>query len=275
MSGERNRIEEIKKRKMMREKELRRKIYILRRIMLVVIAAALLGLVIFGVTSCVGAIQKRRAEEAERIAAEEAAKPTPTPAPVYNSKGIDETFYHNSVFVGNSFIEGMTIYELISDADYFSKVALTVSQATSVSTNMGTVPIIEELNSGKKYDKVFMMFGENEVGWIGNSFFEQYKNLIDTVKEYQPQAKIYLMAITPISKSVSEDNIDGLNIDSVKDYNARMKTLANESGVIYADIFSAAVGTDGYLPKDAATDGVHFGEDYYIKCLKYMQEHCK
>lgn len=275
MSGERKRIEDIQKRKLLREKELKRRIYMMRRGILIVAALAVIAAAVFGIKSCVTYVKQKQAEEAARIAAEEAAKPTPTPAPSYNSKGIDETFYKNSVFVGNSFIEGMQIYELISDAEYFSKVGLSVSQANTVATNLGTVPVIEELNSGKKYDKVFMMFGENEVGWIGNSFFEQYAELINKVKSYQPQAKIYLMAITPISKGVSDDNIDGLSIDLVNDYNTRMKALAKDCGAVFADIFSATVGKDGFLPKEAATDGIHFGEDYYIKCLKYMQENCK
>ena len=277
MAGERKKIEDIQKRKMQREKEPKRRIYMLRRIVMVIAAIGIIIAIIFGIRGCVKSMSERRAEkaaaEAARIAAEEAAKPTPTPEPVYNDDGINETYYANSAFFGNSFIEGMKIYELISDTDYFSKVGLTVSQAVTISTDTGTVPVVDEFSSGKQYNKIFMMFGENEIGWVGDAFFEQYEAMIDKVKLNQPNAKIYLISITPISKKVSDADEDGLNIDRIKAYNSGIQTVARNVGATYADVFTITADKNGYLPDDAATDGVHFGEDYYIKCLKYIQEH--
>ena len=273
MAIDRKRIEDIKRRSEQREKAAKRRLYMLRRALLVLIAIGLIAAAAFGIRGCVRSIQEKRAEEAARIAAEEAAKPTPTPEPVFSDKGINETFYDNSAFFGNSFIDGMKVYELVPEGtDYFSKVGLTVAQATTESTDTGDVPVIEEFESGKKYSKIFMMFGENEIGWVGDSFFEQYEAMINTLKKSQPDAKLYLLAITPISKKVSEENEDGLNIDRVKAYNSGIKTVAKNTGSTYVDLFGAIKGKDGYLPENAATDGVHFGEDYYIKCLKYIQE---
>lgn len=279
MAGERKRIEDIQKRKEQREKASKRRIYMMRRAIMALIAIGIIVAVIFGIRGCVMSIAERRAEkaaaEAARVAAEEAAKPTPTPEPVYNDDGINETYYKNSAFFGNSFIEGMKIYELISDTDYFSKVGLTVSQAVTIPTDTGTVPVVDEFSKGKQYDRIFMMFGENEIGWIGDAFFEQYEAMIDKVKLNQPKAKIYLVSITPISKKVSDADEDGLNIDRIKAYNSGIQTVARNVGATYVDLYTITADKDGYLPADAATDGVHFGEDYYIKCLKYIQEHCE
>lgn len=271
MAGERKRIEEIQKRKREREEALRQRIFMIRRIILAAAALAIILAVIFGIKGCISAIEQKKAEEAARIAAEEAAKPTPTPAPIIDENGINQTFYDNSAFVGNSFAEGMIIYELLDNCDYFSKVGLNVNSVMSEATATGSVPIIEELNSEKKYSKIFLVFGENEVGWIGDAFFEQYRTIISKVKEYQPQSKIYILAITPISQKVSEQNVDGLNIENIKTYNEKLKSLASETGTEFSDVFTPLVQTDGYLSPDAATDGVHFGEDYYIKILKTIQ----
>ena len=276
MAGNRERIEDIQKRKAQREKENKRRIYMLRRVIIVVAAIGIIVAAVLGVRSGVLAIREhlaqKAAEEAARIAAEEAAKPTPTPEPVYTPKGINETYYHNCAFFGNSFIEGMEIYELVPGADYFSKVGLTVSQAATISTDTGTVPVVEEFSQGKQYDKIFMMFGENEIGWVGDAFFERYEALIDKVTLNQPNAKIYLLSIPAISKKVSDEDDDGLNIDRIKAYNSGIQTIAKNVGATYADIFPITAGEDGYLPPDAATDGVHFGEDYYIKSLTHIQE---
>ena len=37
------------------------------------------------------------------------------------------------------------------------------------------------------------------------------------------------------------------------------------------DIYSAVADKDGNLPAGSASDGVHFGKDYYEKCLLYIQ----
>ncbi len=273
MAIDRKKILEIQKRKEQREKAAKRKIYMLRRALLALAAIGLIIAVILGIRGCVKDMQAKKAEEAARIAAAEAAKPTPSPAPVLNEYGINETFFSNSAFFGNSFIEAMKVYELVpSDTEYISKVGMTVSQAVSEPTDTGTVPAAEEFASGRKYDKIFMMFGENEIGWVGDAFFEQYEAMIKKIKLSQPDAKIYLLSITPISHELSDQNVDGLNIDKIKAYNSGIKTVAKNTGSTYINLFSVLVGNDGYLPDSAATDGVHFGEDYYIKCLKYIQE---
>ncbi len=273
MAVDRKRIEDIKRRSEERERKAKRRIFMLRRVLLALAALAIIAAAVFAVRGCVGSIRKKHAENAALKAAESTAVPTPAPSPSYNEKGINETFFSNSAFFGNSFIEGMKVYELVpSDTDYISKVGFTVSQASTEAADGGTVPAIEEFSSGRQYDKIFMMFGENEIGWIGDAFFEQYEAMINKIKEMQPDAKIYLMSITPISKTASDRADDGLTLSKIKAYNSGIKTVAANTNSTYVDLFTVIAGPDGYLPENAATDGVHFGEDYYIKCLKYMQE---
>ena len=121
-----------------------------------------------------------------------------------------------------------------------------------------------------------MIFGENELGWANSdTFVEQYDALIDKAKSYQSTAKIYLLAITPVTKEVSDNNVDNTNNEQIVKYNELIKKLAESKGVVYADVYSAVVGEDGNLPDGVASDGIHFGEDYYKKCLVYIQNNIK
>ncbi|MBQ7573422.1 MAG: hypothetical protein IJT23_04115 [Clostridia bacterium] len=277
MAIEKHRIEEIQKRKRERERQNKRRIFILRRVLLCLLALLILVALVLGIKSCAGKVAEHRAQREAQIKAElEAnATPTPTPEPVIDDNGINQTYYSNCAFLGNSFIDGLAVYGLIDDADYFSKVGLSVSQAMTDSMDMSDIPVVDELDNGKEYNKIFLMFGENEVGWVGNSFIEAYEELIEKVRSYQPNAKLYLLAITAISKNISNQDIDNLNIEAVKEYNKDIKALAKKMNVGYANIFKATVGKDGYLPAEVATDGVHFGEDYYIRCLKFIQKNCE
>ena len=65
--------------------------------------------------------------------------------------------------------------------------------------------------------------------------------------------------------------MDNANNDLIRQYNELIKGLATEKGVTYLDIYSAVADKDGNLPAGSASDGVHFGKDYYEKCLLYIQ----
>ncbi len=274
----RERVEEIQKRKEERENALKQKILYLKRGLVILAGLAVIALIIFGIKSCASSVSARRAEkeaaEKARIeaqqAAEEAAKTQNT---VAVNGGVDQEFYKNSAFVGNSFADGMEIYNLVDGADFFARVGLSVEDAEKLSTTTGKVSVIDELDRDKKYSKIFFMFGENELGWLDESvFISKYEALINKAKKYQPDADIYLLAITPVTEAVSKKGEDGATNENVARFNKLILQVAQDVNVNFADIYSAVVNDKGCLPEDAASDGVHFNKEYYKKCLVYIQE---
>lgn len=279
-SNSRTRIEEIRNRAAKREREFRRKRMMIRRVILLVILAVIVLLISLGVKSCVSGIaEKRAAKEAEKAAQDQASAQTSEPGTLSGVSGgvssgnpsksdIDESFYSGSLFFGNSFVDGMEIYELVDGAEYIGRVGLSVSDALDGFSNGDS--LIEGIADGS-YSKIFMMFGENELGWSSAETFEdKYTALIDAVRDYQPSAQIYLLSITPVSKEVSDAAEDGTTRENIIAFNKMIRSVAQKSNVNFADIFNG-LASDGYLPDGAAADGVHFGEDYYIKCLVDIQ----
>lgn len=246
------------------EEQKRRRI-LTHRFIAVAAGAVILLVIVFGVKGCVSTVSKRKAESTVPTA-------SPTVAATVLPNVISDSYYSNCAFVGNSFIDGMSVYGLLKNTDYFSKVGLNVNSARSETVSGGKVPVAEELKNDKKYSKIFMMFGENELGWTStDSFIEQYGQLIDIVRSYQPDAKLYLLAITPVTKKVSDENIDNTNNERILQYNELIRKLAADKNAVFADIYSAVADSEGNLPEGAASDGVHFGKDYYEKCLLYIQ----
>lgn len=245
----------------------------------IVIVAAVIVIIIFVllVKGCVTAISNdiaRRNEEAARIAEEQAkqqqAEPSPTPQIHIDPNVISEDYYRNCAFVGNSFADDLFTYGLLDEADFFAKTGLSVEQALSEDSNGMTV--IDGLYSNEKYTRIFLMFGENELGWPDPEMFATtYGKVIDQVKKYQPQSQIYLLSITPVTKKASDENVDNANNEKIREYNELIKQVATEKNAIYMDIYSAVADKDGNLPAGSASDGVHFGKDYYEKCLLYIQ----
>lgn len=251
------------------EKERQKRKILLHRVFVGVLIVVIAIILIFSIKGCVSYISN--VKEQKQLQEQQTPVPQITPIPTLSTE-ISNEYYSNSAFVGNSFIDGMILYSFFDNVDYFSKVGLTVNGALTEPTSTGTVPVIDELNNGKSYNKIFMLFGENELGWDSkDTFLAQYGTLIDKARQYQPSSKIYLLNITPVTKAVSDKNENNINNDSIREMNELIKQLAQDKGAVYVDIYSAVVGEDGTLPDGAASDGVHFGEEYYKKCLLYIQ----
>lgn len=246
-----------------KSKNKQRKILI-HRIIAGLVCAAVIFALVFIVKSCVGG-----KDEPVLKATEEPAEPT---IPVRSSTAVDGEYYRNCAFIGNSFADDLMMFDIVKGADFFAKVGLDVSDALTETLENGTVPVIDELNSEKQYERIFMIFGINELGWQSTEIFAQkYGELIAKAKEYQPTSRIYLMSVLPVSQAVSDKDIESINNTRIALYNGIIKNLATEMGVYYADAAAAVAGEDGALPADAASDGIHFGRDYYEKILIYIQ----
>ena len=96
------------------------------------------------------------------------AEPTPEGTPIVP----DYSVLDDAALIGNSTFEGLYRFGVITHGTFFTKVGLNVLTVHTASTEHGTVPIIDELWNGH-YNKVLLMFGENELGWPSPSSYIQ------------------------------------------------------------------------------------------------------
>ena len=165
-------------------------------------------------------------------------------------------------FVGNSGISDLYVSGFLPDADYYYKVGLNVRSASDTAMDNGTVPVIDEL-SDHDYSEIFLLFGQNELGWPAPEvFFEEYAGLIQKAHEYCPNATVYIMSILPMSEEASDRNDNGENQQRADQYNEQLVELAKENDAYFLDFTTDLKGSDGYLPADAAADGVHLNQTY-------------
>lgn len=213
------------------------------------------------------------------------ATPTPTPAatPEVSSESQEESSsqgstdnacFENSAFVGNSMLEDLNMFGIIDNADFYAKTGLTVSSVFTDKTVDGSAPIMDEVTS-KKYDKVFLMFGLNELGWSYSSVFTQdYGKIIDTLRESNPEVEIYVQSLFPVSKKRSDQNLYGVTNERIVEYNDMLKELCTEKDVHYVDVYSSMVTEDGALADGASPDGVHPNMEYCETWVQYLRDHC-
>jgi hypothetical protein len=195
------------------------------------------------------------------------SRTTTTNTPTNADGSIDFSCFDNCAFVGNSRLLAVGNYGFADNV--YAKVGLNVNTVFTQSCEGSSIPVIDELK-GKSFDKVFLMFGDNECGWGSmNAFSKQYAKVISAVKERVPNAKIYLISVLPISKATSNKNDFGCNKDSINNINKYIKELADAQGATYIDAASSIANSDGYLPDDASTDGCHLGKKYTKIWLEY------
>lgn len=196
------------------------------------------------------------------------------PVPKNLTKGLD--YFNDAVFLGDSRTVDLMIYSKVKEtkAKAYCDVGLnvnTVFQKKFVTVKGEKVTAIEALKANKKkYSKVYIMFGINELGFdSADAFIKSYIKLVDTVRKINPDAVVYVQSILPVTKSKDQMS-DKFNNHRAKKFNVYIREMCEKRKLFFIDAYSAFEGADGYLPEAIASDGIHFGPSVCDNWLSYL-----
>ena len=191
-------------------------------------------------------------------AATEAPTQAPTEAPKSGSfvQG-DASYFDDALFIGDSRTVGIRDYGTLKNADYFCNVGMAAYKMSSESD--GGYDFTGKLQS-KQYGKVYIMLGINEVGNNFDYTISAYSSVISTVRQYQPNAIIVLMANLHVTAAAETSSISN---DRINYLNAALQQFADNQSVFYIDVNPVFDDPDGNLRADATGDGVHVYGNYY------------
>ena len=177
----------------------------------------------------------------------------------------------DALFIGDSRTVGIMEYAGIDGADYFCTVGMSVyninKKPVSV-PNVGKVTLTELLNS-KRYGKIYIMLGINEVGYELSSTVEKYSELIEFVKGKQSDAVIFIQANLHVSKSRS-DSDKVVNNTAINGLNAELAKLADGKSKFYLDANILFDDKTGALSSDKSEDSTHLYAKYYSEWGKWI-----
>lgn len=187
------------------------------------------------------------------------------------SKTNNNTSMGDALFIGDSRTVGLMEYAGIDGADYFCTVGMSVynihEKPVSV-PNVGKVTLTELLNS-KKYGKIYIMLGINEVGYKFSSTVEKYSELIEFVKGKQSDAVIFIQANLHVTKSRS-DSDKVVNNTAINVLNAELAKLADGKSKFYLDANILFDDKTGALSSDKSEDSTHLYAKYYSEWGKWI-----
>lgn len=191
------------------------------------------------------------------------------------SEAVDDSYFDDAVFIGDSRTEGFMLFTGLSNATAYTHKGLMVDTVfTNPVVNMGgkKISVMEALEK-TSFSKVYIMLGINETGWpYSNLFIQKYGEIIDEIKNINPEAIIYVQSILPVSQKVSSSHSYVKNT-KISEYNLLIQQMAEEKEIYYINSAESVATTDGYLPEEAASDGIHLKKDYCYKWLEYLKTH--
>lgn len=180
------------------------------------------------------------------------------------------SYFDNSVMIGNSLAEGFYMWAgLAENFTFICNANLWIDQV------IGGIDLSKVTLNPGMYESIYLVFGLNEVGNSVELFIEEYVELIDFLREYQPNATIYVHSVTPVMEKVDKDPGEVQTMARIDNFNERLKEMCAEKECWYVDIYSMLIDENGYLSTAYAFegDGKHFEKSGYVAWANYLKSH--
>lgn len=222
-----------------------------------------------------GNAKQGAAAEVKRTQRETSAAEEELFGPVPESEAVEDTYFEDAVFLGDSRTEGFHLYSGLKTGTYLYGVGATVESVFTKKAwpaEDGKVPLLDALKE-IECGKVYLMLGINELGWSKKeTFHDQYAKVIDRIREDHPDAEIVLQTILPVS---AKQDAKGSYVSNerIGVYNGVIRALAEEKDCALVDVAEALAGEDGCLPQNLNFDGVHLNPAGCRIWLEYLRTH--
>lgn len=208
---------------------------------------------------------------------------TPAPTPIINttiplqeSTAVDDSYFDDVVFVGDSRTLGLLDFNLLSNSTVLASLSLSVNDLDIkkvIPHGTENITVMEALKE-KPYRVIYINFGFNELGWsYPELFIEKYGKIIDEIKAIQPQATIIISPLFHVSKRHEQKNVKYENNANIDLYNEMILNMATEKNLLVLNVHEVVEDEEGYLISDYTEDGTHLDIHGYQIWVEYIKTH--
>lgn len=196
-----------------------------------------------------------------------AASTTTTKAPE------DAIDFSGVLFVGDSRTVGLKEYGRLNHADFFATVGMSVYKIHSEQVELPgrSAQTFAEVIRNKQYRRVYVMLGVNEIGYNRNTTLKRFSELLDEIRQNQPDATIVICANLRVSaaRSAREKSVNNPNIDQ---YNQAIAAYADGNRIRYLDVNPLFDDGQGNLGSQYTSDGTHVYAKYYRSWAQWIAD---
>jgi len=190
----------------------------------------------------------------------------------FEFSAVDESYFDDAVFIGDSRTVGLRDYTDLSDhADFFCETSLSIYEVMEEDfEGMGTV---EDALKEKDYGKIYLMVGINELGrGTTENFIGKYTEVVDWLHGLEPDAKIFVQGIMRVTgKKNSSDDI--FNNNNINARNNAIATLADNKRIFYIDVNEVVCDEEGNLNSEYTHDQIHLLGAYNDLWKQFLLAH--
>jgi lysophospholipase L1-like esterase len=156
------------------------------------------------------------------------------------------------VMVGDSLTAGANWDEIFPDIPIKNR-------GINADLTTGLLARLDEITQGKPA-AMFILIGTNDLPWYeyrhDEMILETYSEILRKMKKDSPGSKIYVQSLLPRGRRYAK---------RIVKLNDSLRTLAQEEGITYIDLYSHFVGEHGELRADLNNDHLHLlGKGYRI-----------
>lgn len=177
-----------------------------------------------------------------------------------STKDSSATYFEDSVFLGDSIIEGLSFHDMLDEKQVMGKAGATALFAQDD---------VDELVS-RNPKKVYIQLGSDDILWPIDdpiSFsMSNYATLIRQIREKLPNTEIIVLSVTPVTQEALQKEPRYKNIAL---YNQQLNELAQKELVKYIDVTPLFEESNDLYD----TDGIHFTAQYYSIFLNYLKDY--
>ena len=179
----------------------------------------------------------------------------------------------DALFIGDSRTVGLFEYSGMIEATFFADVGMSVyniDKKEIVVSGIGKVSF-EQLINGRKYEKIYLMLGINELGYNLEKTMEHYAQLVQRIQDAQPDAAIFVQANLHVTKDRSDTDAV-YNNKVINRFNEGVSKIADNETIFYLDANVLFDDGNGNLSKDKSYDSAHILAKYYVQWADLIKE---
>ena len=176
-----------------------------------------------------------------------------------------DAYFDNAVFVGDSIMLGFRNYAMKRQDTFLSRPQFLAAGSFSVNNALWPVDdkSVHPVYRGEQHQiwesiammgskRVFLMLGMNDLNINGvEGTCKKYEELVDKIKETDPDAEINIMSMTYI---LHGKEVGMLQNDIIRQYNQELEKLADEKGWGFVDISQPLADENGDLAVEYCSD---------------------
>ena len=187
---------------------------------------------------------------------------------------VDTDYVDDVLFIGDSRTVGLQANSDLQNAVFFAETGI---------SNVGLLYDylyvegygsydLEDLLSEYHFGKIYLSCGINGLGSGPEECFEDFKEILNLVKEYQPTSIIVIQANLKVTADFAYGNY-AVNNERLQQYNELLASLADNDTIFYLDISKPFENSAGDLADSNSYDGLHMYPEAYQQWADFLKDH--